>query len=165
MNTFKSYLPLCWLKANPLDLPHSIAFLKQNFWFYYLVELFIQANMIDPLEAAVEVTIETALTFSFIALIMFLNRNFQHFVPVVSSILFCENVVAFFGVPVVVWLTVTDSLISYYILGGLILWDYILIAYILRKTLGINIAASLTLSFFYFMMTYAGAYFVTIMIF
>jgi hypothetical protein len=75
MNTFKLYLPLCWLKVNPLDLPKSVNFLKQNFWFYFVVELFIQANMIDPSEAFFEVIVETSLTFGFVGLILFLNKS------------------------------------------------------------------------------------------
>lgn len=165
MSNFSSYLPLCWLKVNPLDLPKSTKFLKQNFWFYFIVELFIQANMIDPSEAFFEVIVETTLTFAFVALILFLNKTPHLFVQIISAVLFCENVVAFFGVPIVVWLTVSESLISYYLMGVLIFWDFVLITFIIQKVLSINIAASLSLSFFYFMMTYAGAYALTLMLF
>ena len=165
MNTFKLYLPLCWLKVNPLDLPRSVEFLKQNFWFYFIVELFIQANMIDPSEAFFEVIVETTLTFAFVGLILFLNKSTHLFVQIITAVLFCENVVAFFGVPVVIWLTVSESLISYYLFGLLIFWDFILITFIIKKVLSINTAASLTISFFYFVMTYVGAYSLTLLLF
>ena len=165
MNTLKLYLPLIWLKCNPLDLPKSITFLKQNFWFYFIVELFIQANMIDPSEAFFEVVVETLLTFGFVWLILFLNKTLHLYVPIITAVLFCENVVAFFGVPVVIWLTVSEDLISYYLFGLLMLWDYVLITYIIKKVLSINTAASLTISFFYFMMTYVGAYGLTLLLF
>ena len=165
MNTFKLYLPLIWLKCNPLDLPKSVKFFKQNFWFYFIVELFIQANMIDPSEAFFEVVVETLLTFGFVWLILFLNKTLHLYVPIITAVLFCENVVAFFGVPVVIWLTVSEDLISYYLFGLLMLWDYVLITYIIKKVLSINTAASLTISFFYFMMTYVGAYGLTLLLF
>ncbi len=165
MNIFKLYLPLCWLKVNPLDLPRSVAFFKQNLWFYFIVELFIQANMIDPTEAFFEVILETALTLSFIGLILFLNKNSHLFVQIATAVLFCENVVAFFGVPVVIWLTVSESMLSYYLMGMLILWDFILITNIIKNILSINLAASLTISLFYFVMTYFGAYGVTLLLF
>ena len=165
MNTFKLYLPLCWLKVNPLDLPRSVEFLKQNFWFYFIVELFIQANMIDPSEAFFEVIVETTLTFSFVWLILFLNKSTHLFVQIITAVLFCENVVAFFGVPVVIWLTVSESIISYYLFGLLIFWDFILITFIIKKVLSINTAASLTISFFYFLLTYVGAYSLTLLLF
>ena len=165
MNTFKLYLPLIWLKCNPLDLPKSVKFFKQNFWFYFIVELFIQANMIDPSEAFFEVVVETILTFGFVWLILFLNKTLHLYVPIITAVLFCENVVAFFGVPVIIWLTVSEDLISYYLFGILMLWDYVLITYIIKKVLSINTAASLTISFFYFMMTYVGAYGLTLLLF
>jgi len=165
MNNFNAYLPLCALKINPLDLPKSVTFLKQNFWFYFLVELFIQANMIDPSEAFFEVVIETTLTFAFVGFILFLNKTTHLYVQIITAVLFCENVVAFFGVPIVIWLTVSESMISYYLMGLLVLWDFILITYIIKKVVAINIAASLTISFFYFMLTYAGAYALTLILF
>ena len=165
INIFKIYLPLCWLKTNPLDLPRSDSFLKQNFFFYFVIELFIQANMIDPSEAFFEVIIETALTFSFVGLILFLNKTNHLYVQIITAVLFCENVVAFFGVPVVVWLTVGESIFSYYLFGLLIIWDFVLITYIIKKVLSINLAASLVISFFYFMMTYVGAYGITLLLF
>ena len=165
MNTFKLYLPICLLKVNPLDLPRSVEFLKQNFWFYFIVELFIQANMIDPSEAFFEVIVETALTFAFVWLILFLNKSTHLYVQIITAVLFCENVVAFFGVPVVIWLTVSESMISYYLFGLLIFWDFVLITFIIKKVLSINTAASLTISFFYFILTYVGAYSLTLMLF
>jgi len=165
MNTFKLYLPLCWLKVNPLDLPRSVPFLKQNFWFYFIVELFIQANMIDPSEAFFEVIVETSLTFAFVGLILFLNKTNHLYVQIITAVLFCENVVAFFGVPVVIWLTVSENIFSYYLFGLLIFWDFILITFIIKSVLSINTAASLTISFFYFLMTYVGAYGLTLLLF
>ena len=165
MNIFKLYLPLCWLKVNPVDLPSSVKFLKQNLWFYFIVELFIQANMIEPSEALIEVVIETFLTLNFVALILFLNKSSHLFIQIATAVLFCENVVAFFGVPVVIWLTVSESILSYYLFGLLTLWDFVLITYILKSILSINLAASLTISLFYFVMTYIGAYGITLLLF
>jgi len=165
MNLFKVYLPLCYLKINPLDLPKSVAFFKQNLWFYFVLELFIQANMIDPYEAFFEVVIETTLTLAFVGLILFLNKSMHLYAQIATAVLFCENIVAFFGVPVVIWLTVSESILSYYLLGLLVLWDFVLITYIIKHVLGINMAASLTISFFYFLMTYFGAYGVTLLLF
>ncbi|KAF3977234.1 MAG: hypothetical protein HFP77_08020 [Methylococcales symbiont of Iophon sp. n. MRB-2018] len=165
MNNFKTYLPICFLKVNPLDLPKSVTFLKQNFWFYFLIELFIQANMIDPAEALFEVIIETLLTFGFVGLILFLNKTTHLYVQIITAVLFCENVVAFFIVPTLTWLAASDSIISYCFMAALILWDFILITFIIKKVIAVNLVASLTLSFFYFMMTYLGAYGLTLLLF
>lgn len=164
-NLFKLYLPLCWLKTNPVDLLRSVPFLKWNLGFYFVLELFIQANMINPNEAFFEVIIETGFTLGFVALILFVNRNIHLYVQIITAVLFCENIVAIFGIPIVVWLTVTENIFSYYVLGALFLWDFVLITSIIKKVLGINRIASLVISFFYFLMTYVGAYGVTLLFF
>lgn len=165
METFKEYLPVCLMKVDPVELSRSPEFFKQNLIFYFFVELFIQANMIDPTEAFAEVVIETGFTLFFVGFILFLNKTTHLYVQIITVVLFCENIIAFFGVPVVVWLTVTESQLSYYFMAALVLWDFVLITYIIKHVLSINTAASTVIAFFYFAMTYAGAYGVTTILF
>jgi hypothetical protein len=56
-----------------------------------------------------------------------------------------------------VWLTVTDDPLSYYVMGVLVLWFYALISYIIKTALAIDILASLALSLLYFIVVYMGA--------
>lgn len=165
MHTFKFYIPLCWLKGNPLDLPKSVSFFKQNLCFYFIVELFIQANMIDPTEAFVEVILETLLTLGFVALMLLFNKTIHLYISIVTAILVCENIVALFGLPIIIWLTVSESWLSYSIVACLIVWDYVLVSYIIKKVLAVNIVATMIVSFAYFALTYAGAYGITLLIF
>ena len=134
-------------------------FFKQNLSFYYIVEYFMQANMTDdPFESFTEVSIETLLTFMFIGLILYLNKTFYAFIQVTTAILFCANIVSLFVIPVLIWLTINEYLLSYYVLGLLFIWELSLIAYIFRKTLAINLAAGLALSALYFTVAYLGAF-------
>ena len=165
MNTFRQYLPLCWFGENPLDLPRSTKFFKQNLAFYFILELFIQVNMIDVHEALFEVILETALTLAFAGVILFLNKSSHSYVQVTSAIIFCENVVAVFVVPVMWWLTITEHELSYFMMFLLSLWDFALVAFIVKKVLGINTAAGCIMSLFYFIITYGGAYGATILLF
>lgn len=159
MAILKHYLALCWFQVNPLALPRSVDFFKKNLWFYYIVEFFIQVNMIDdPVESFYEVTLETGLTFLFIGIMLLINKSLYVFIQIATAFLFTENVVALFLVPVIVWLTTTDSALSYYTFAGLALWQYALITYLIRCTLSINIPAALTLSLLYFILTYGGAF-------
>ena len=124
----KQYLPLCWLKNNPLELTRSVNFFKQNLTIYFIVEYFMQANMTDdPFESFVEVSIQMILALFFIGLMLRLNKNLNTFIQVTSSILVCSNVIT-------------------------------VIAYILRKALTVNSVASLALSLVYFIFTYLGAF-------
>lgn len=159
MDTLKHYLPLCWFKLNPLELIRSVSFLKQNIVFYFIVEFFLQANMTDdPLESFYEVTFETILILLFIWLMLSLNRSLYGFIQVSTSVLFCSNAVSFFLIPVLVWLTMAEQTITYYIIGLLLVWDYALVTYIIKRVLALNIAASAVVSLAYAAFTYFGAY-------
>lgn len=117
--------------------------------------------MIDDFEAIFEVILETGLTLAFVAIILCLNKTFHSFIPITSAILFCENVVAVVVVPVMVWLTITEDELSYLAMILLVVWDFSLVAYVCRKALGINKAAGLVVSLFYFACTYGLAYGIT----
>jgi len=159
MDVLKQYLPLCWLKNNPLELPRSVDFFKQNLLFYFIVEYFMQANMTDdPVESFAEVSIVTLLTLAFIGVMLFFNRVLYAYIQVATAIIFCANTVALFIVPVLIWLTVSEDPLSYYLLGLLLFWNYALVAHIVRQVLSINFFASLVLSLFYFTVTYFGAF-------
>ena len=159
MDILTQYLSLCWLQHNPLKLPRSVSFLKQNLLFYFVVEFLMQANMTDdPIDSFIEVTIATLLMLMCIGGLLFLNRMLYAYIQVMTAVIFCTNVVGLFIVPVVVWLTVSEDILSYYLFALLLFWNYMLVTYIFRKVLAVNIAASLVLSLFYFVITYLGAF-------
>lgn len=165
MDVFKLYLPLGWFKTNPLDLPQSIKFFKFNLVFYFIVELFIQANMIDVTEAFLEVILETSLTLVFVWLVLLLSNTSHIYIQIITAVLFCENISAFFALPFLIWLTVSEFWVPYIIFGLCWLWDYSLVAYVFKKVLSINAVASMTLSLFYFIGTYGGAYSLVVLLF
>ena len=119
----------------------------------------MQANMTDdPFESFVEVAIQTLLTLLFIGFILRLNKNLYAYLQVTTAILVCANIISFFVIPVLIWLTVSEALLSYYSLGILFLWELTVMAYIFKKILAINSAASIALSLLYFTVTYLGAF-------
>jgi len=159
MDIIKQYLPLCWFTLNPLDLPRSFSFLKYNLLFYFAVEFFLQANMTDdPVESFYEVTFETILTLVLIAILLVLNKILYAYVQVATALLFVSNVVAASVVPVLIWMSITDHPLSFFVLGSQLFWWLLLVAYILRCILIINWPASVVMALFYFVAAYFGAY-------
>ncbi len=112
----------------------------------------------DPVEAFFEVGIETVLTLMFIGLVLFLNKTLYVYIQITTAVLFSANVISVAIVPVMVWLTVTEDPLSYYLLGVLALWDFAVVAYIFKRAIIINMAASIALASFYFVTTYLGAF-------
>jgi len=119
----------------------------------------MQANMTDdPFESFSEVAIQTLLTLLFIGFILRLNKALYAYIQVTTAILVCANIVSLFVIPVLIWLTVNENILSYYSLGLLFVWEFTLMAYIFRKIFSVNPAASLVLSVIYFTVTYMGAF-------
>ncbi len=119
----------------------------------------MQANMTDdPFESFIEVAIQTLLTLLFIGVILHLNKALYAYIQVTTAILVCANIISVFVTPVLIWLTVSEDLLSYYSLGVLFLWEFIVMAYIFRQILAITSSASLALSLLYFIATYFGAF-------
>lgn len=158
LDTVKRYLHLCWFDTNPLDFVESKDFLKINVVFFAVVQYFLQTNMTDdPFESFLEVAFELLLNFAFVAVMLFFDKMIDAYIQIVTAILFCTNVLSIFFVPVMVWLTVTDDPLSYYVIGVLVLWFYALISYIIKAALAIDLLASLALSLLYFIVVYLGA--------
>jgi hypothetical protein len=155
----KQYLPLCWFKQDPLKLTRSMSFFKKNLLVYFIVEYFMQTNMTDdPFESFTEVSIQIFLTLIFISFILQLNKTLYAFIEITSSILVCANIISFFIIPVLIWLTVNEDILSYYCLILLLIWEFVVMAYIFKKVLAINYAASLAFSVLYYTITYLGAF-------
>ena len=155
----KQYLPLCWFKQDPLKLTRSMSFFKKNLLVYFIVEYFMQTNMTDdPFESFTEVTIQIFLKLIFISFILQLNKTLYAFIEITSSILVCANIISFFIIPVLIWLTVNEDILSYYCLILLLIWEFVLMANIFKKVLAINYAASLAFSVLYYTITYLGAF-------
>lgn len=158
MDTIKHYLPLCWFDVNPLDLPESEGFLKFNIAFYGIVQYFLQTNMTDdPLESFVEVLAELVLTLIFIAVMLLFDGKLKIYTQITTAIFFCTNALSLFVIPAMVWLTVTDAALSYYVTSIIVLWFFALITYIFKLALTINTVASLALASLYFIVVYLGA--------
>jgi hypothetical protein len=158
LDTVKHYLRLCWFDATPFDLIESTGFLKLNVLFFAVVQYFLQTNMTDdPFESFNEVVFELLFTFIFVAVMLFFDKMMSLYVQVTTAILFCTNILSLFVVPVMVWLTVTEDPLSYYVMSILLIWFYALIAYVIKVSLAINLVASLALSLLYFIVVYLGA--------
>lgn len=158
IDVVKKYLPICWFDANVLDLMKSTSFLKLNSVIFLVTQYFLQMNMTDdPVESFFEVSFELLLTFGFIGVMLFFDKMLHAYVQVTTAILFCTNTLSVVLLPVLIWLTVSDEPLSYYMICILSLWFYALITYIIKATLTIDIIASLSLSLLYFLVVYLGA--------
>ncbi len=159
MDNIREYLALCWLNNDPLELPRSVSLFKKNLLIYFVIGYLLQANMIDdPLEAIVEISLQTLFMLVFIGIMLSLNKTLYIYVQVTTGVMFSANLISVFVIPVMVWLTVTEDIYSYYLFFILLAWYYAIISYIIKCTLLINIPASMVLALLYFIATFLGAF-------
>lgn len=159
MDILREYLALCWLNNDPLELPRSESLFRKSLFIYFVVGYLLQANMIDdPLESLYEISFQIAFMLGFIAFMLALNKTMYVYVQVTTAFIFSANVVSIFVVPVMVWLTVSEDMFSYYLLFALLAWYFAIVTYIVKHTLIINLPASMVLALFYFIVTYLGAF-------
>ena len=100
---FKEYIQLCWLSGYPEDLPTDRKFLYINLVIYFLLGLFIQGNISDPIEAFMQIFIEVFITLTFMATLLFRDGSGYNFERFLTAILICENFVYSIGLPILFW--------------------------------------------------------------
>ncbi len=159
MDIIKEYLTLCWLGNDPLELPRSVGLFKKNLAVYFIIGYLLQANMIDdPIESFYEIAIQMVAMLAFIGAMLSLNKTLYLYIQITTAFMFSANVISVFVVPVMVWLTVSEDIVSYYLFFLLIAWYYSIIAYIIKQTLVINVPASMVVALFYFIATFLLAF-------
>jgi hypothetical protein len=159
MDNLREYLALCWLSSDPLELPRSVSLFKKNLTLYFIIGYLLQANMIDdPIESFYEIVIQTLSMLAFIGILLYLNKTLYAYIQITTAFMFSANIISVFVVPVMVWLTVSEEMYSYYLLFVLLAWYYTIVTYILKYTLVINVPASMVIALFYFIATFLGAF-------
>jgi hypothetical protein len=159
MDTIREYLALCWLNNDPLELPRSVGFFKKSLLIYFVIGYLLQANMIDdPIESLYEISLQTVLMLAFIGIMLFLNKTLYAYIQVTTAFMFSANLISAFVIPVMVWLTVSEDIYSYYLFFLLLAWYYAIVSYIIKCTLLINIPASMVLALLYFIATFLSAF-------
>ena len=119
----------------------------------------MQLNMIDdPLEAFSDVSVETLLTLIFVFLTLLFNKSLDKLVQVTCALLVGESLLACFALPILAWITVTESTLSYFFLSLLVFWELLFVSFIFKQVLNINRIASLVVGILYFIATYVGVF-------
>lgn len=158
MSISGQYLHLCWMSGSPLELPRSTRFFYQHLLFNFAAFFFIQFNMTDDIESVSEVIFETLLSLGFIASTLWLNKSSHAYIQVGSAILFCQNVLALFLIPIMFWVTGSENWGSYSVLALVLLWNWLTTAHIFRMAYNINRLAGLVMSLFYLLISFGGGF-------
>lgn len=158
MNLLLQYLQLCRFKNHPLDLQPSQNFFIKNLLIYLALGIIVEANISDPADATLEISVETLVTVTLVAVFLFFKKRLIIFKPLLTALIMAENVVFVLGILTEIldmFVQNTEyELIPALIGAGLVIWLAAIIAYIIRKTFDYPKSTSTVLSVFYIILTF-----------
>lgn len=153
---------MCWLGNIPVNLKTSKSFLLKNIIFYLCAGLFIQANIADLGEAFLQIFIELFIMVLFVTALFKLNSSLVQFEQIFTALVVCENVFYLFALPIAIWYiairTSEYSLLPIYAGIVLIVWFCAMVSHLLHQLFDFRIMVSISLSVFYFVVTYFGSF-------
>jgi hypothetical protein len=157
-----AYLQLCRFKNNPLDLMPSKAFLWKNIAFYILAGTIVEANISEPVEAFIEVNIETLVTCLLILTLLLITKRLAIYSQLLTAALVCENFLIILGIITEI-LDVVAQKTPYedyplYLGILLVIWFIAIVSYILKQVFSFNLATCISLAVFYFSFTFIGTF-------
>jgi len=159
----KEYLSLCKFRGDIEDMPESMPLFRQALICYSIIGVFLQINIKGPIEAFFELGIEIILTFLFVAVLLYTVKAMNLYWRVLTAYFVCQDFISIIGVPILMWVTISDEVWSYYILGVVILWVMAVIAYINSQISDFGSFFSAVLSLAYFVSVYGGGFFLLLL--
>jgi hypothetical protein len=144
---------------NNRDLPQSRQLLSTSLIVHFFLGLVILALLVDPVEASIQISAKLVFSFFFVLVAVVLARKFSLFLPAITAIIMCENLIAFIGLPVVFWLHSTETVvIPFYITVALVVWGVAVTGFIVRQLFSIKLGSAAIVSVLYFLVADLGSF-------
>ena len=142
-------------------MPKSFASLRKTIYFYIVILSLGQVIIVAPVAALIKVFIELAFTLFFIWLILLIKHKTEMFVQLSTAFLGCQSFLGIIGLPLLVWVSIAESgevLIPFYTLIFIVFWLIDVLMNLLKKTVMISNAVSLSLIIPYLLITFVGSF-------
>jgi hypothetical protein len=153
------FITLCFFMQNHQDLPRSQKLLRISLVIHFFLGLVILALMIDPVEASIQISAKMVFSLFFVLIAVLFARKFSLFLPAITAIIMCENLIAFIGLPVAFWMhSVEEVVIPFYISVALVVWGLAVTGFILRKLFSIKLGSAAMVSVLYFLVADLGSF-------
>lgn len=158
MEQLKQYIQLCWFKGEIDEMPESMPLFRKALIFYTVIAIFLQINIKGFIEAFIEVGIEIIMTCFFVAILLHFAKEKQLFWRVLTAYFVCQDFILIFGVPLLMWVTISDDTWAYYTLGIIMLWAISVFSYINNQLVSSGSFVSTMLAVTYFTVVYGGGF-------
>lgn len=159
MKQISHFITLCFFMNNNRELPQSRQLLSTSLIVHFFLGLIILALLIDPVEASIQISAKLVFSLFFVMTAVLLARKFSMFVPAITAIIMCENLIALIGLPVVFWMHMTETVvIPFYITVALVVWGLAVTGFIVRQLFSIKLGSAAMVSVLYFLVADLGSF-------
>lgn len=161
MKLLLAYLSSCWFIKDPTELVPPKSFMWKNVTFYFISGCIVEGLIADPADGTLEVTGRTIMAFTTVALLLLLEKKWEYYSRLYTSIFVCENFIMTLAVCAEIldlWLVMKHYPYREEIaIGGavfLVTWYIAIVSYIFRRFFAYPVSVSVIYAFGYFVMTY-----------
>ena len=159
MTQISRFITLLFFMKNYEELPQSRQLLTKSLITHFVLGLLILALMLDPVEASIQMSAKLVFSLFFVLVAVLFARKFSLFLPAITAIIMCENLIAIIGLPVVFWMhSVEEVVIPFYISVALVVWGLAVTGFILRQLFSIKLGAATAVSVLYFLTADLGSF-------
>lgn len=161
MSLLLKYLSSCWFLHNPAELTPPKSFMWKNVIFYFVSGCIVEGLIADPADGTLEVTGRTIMAFSSVAVLLLLEKKWEYYSRLYTSIFVCENFIMTLAIAAEMldlWMVMSHQEYREEISIGmavfLVTWYIAIVSYIFRRFFSYPTSVSVIYAFGYFVMTY-----------
>lgn len=161
MSFLLKYLSSCWFINDPSQLTPTKSFMWKNVIFYFISGCIVEGLIADPADGTLEVTGRTIMAFTSVALILLMEKKWEYYSRLYTSIFVCENFIMTLAVlaeMLDLWLVMQHyphrEEVGISLAVFLVIWYIAIVAYIFRRFFSYPVSVSVIYAFGYFVMTY-----------
>ncbi len=161
MNLLLKYLSSCWFLHDPSQLTPPKSFMWKNVTFYFISGCIVEGLIADPADGTLEVTGRTIMAFSTVALLLLMEKKWEYYSRLYTSIFVCENFIMTLAVlaeMLDLWLVMKHyphrEEVGIGLAVFLVAWYIAIVSYIFRRFFAYPTSMSVIYAFGYFVMTY-----------
>jgi len=133
----------------------------KNVIFYFISGCIVEGLIAEPADGTLEVTGRTIMAFTTVALLLLLEKKWEYYSRLYTSIFVCENFImtlAVFAEMLDLWLVMKHyphrEEVGISLAAFLVLWYIAIVSYIFRRFFTYPLSVSLIYATGYFVMTY-----------
>ncbi len=150
----KLFFSICLFKKGPQDIPVSIRLYRLLIVVYVGVGFVNLILSSDIFNTTLQVFVQLMLVLGFCQIILFFAKKKERYLQTVCAFIATDTLISFLALPAMVLLNGQTSVLAFFYIILLMIWNWIVSGYILSQALDQRFTFGLGLAFLYILLTY-----------